>query len=230
MFSKKCSSSFWLSQNHHSDNYELDCKHFLKSTFVSNWFFKRYNNILINFEILFLFQRYKSVSIISRSYFFLRHKCNNIRNSNFIFIVLFKYRKQRLIVDVSLFLRSKSVRNSKQININSWIFEFFSSSMNDDRIFFKIIILIFNSNNFHLWIEELKDLILKIKIWKYINSYNKIKESRKKILSKISHFVVKQSDLVSSTVIDDFITNQVNQFSQNLTQSRFAKYFHELSI
>ncbi len=69
--------------------------------------------------------------------------------------------------------------------------EFFFLIMNDDKIFFKIIMLILISNNFHLWIEELKDLILKIKIWKYINSYDKIEESRKKILSKISHFVVK---------------------------------------
>jgi hypothetical protein len=129
-----------------------------------------------------------------------------------------------------LFLRSKSVRNSKQININSWIFKVFSSTMNDDKIFFKIIMLTFNSNNFHLWIEELKDLALKIKIWKYINSYDKIEESRKKILSEISHFVVKQSDLASSAAVDDFITNQINQSAQDFTQSRFAKYFHELSI
>jgi hypothetical protein len=101
--------------------------------------------------------------------------------------------------------------------------------MNDDKIFFKIIMLIFNSNNFYLWIEELKDLILKIKIWKYINSYDKIEKSRKEILSKISHFVVKQSDLASSTIVDDFITNQINQSAQDFTQFRFAKYFHELS-
>jgi hypothetical protein len=101
--------------------------------------------------------------------------------------------------------------------------------MNDDRIFFKIIMLIFNSNNFHLWIEEFKDLALKIKIWEYINSYDKIEESRKKILSKISHFVVKQFDFALSTAVDDFITNQTDQFAQDFTQSRFAKYFHELT-
>ncbi len=184
---------------------------------------------MINFEILFLFQRYRSVSIVSRFYSSFRHKCNSIRNSNFIFIVLFRHRKQRLTVDVSLFLRSKSVRNSKQISINSWIFEFFSSTMNDDRIFFKIIMLIFNSNNFHLWIEELKDLILKIKIWEYIDSYDKIEESREEVLSEISHFFVKQSDFTSSAAADDLITDQINQFAQDLTQSRSAKYFHELS-
>jgi hypothetical protein len=107
--------------------------------------------------------------------------------------------------------------------------EFFSSTMNDDKIFFRIIMLIFNSNNFHLWIEELKDLTLKIKIWEYINSYDKIEESRKEILSKIFHFFVKQSDLASSAVADDFITDQINQSAQDLTQSRLAKYFHELS-
>jgi hypothetical protein len=101
--------------------------------------------------------------------------------------------------------------------------------MNDDKIFFRIIMLILNSNNFHLWIEELKDLILKIKIWEYINSYDKIEKSRKKVLSEISHFFVKQSNFTSSTAADDFITDQINQSAQDLSQSRFAKYFHELS-
>ncbi len=148
---------------------------------------------------------------------------------NLIFTVLFKYRTQRLTVDLSLFLRSKSVRNSKQININFWIFEFFFSTMNDDRISFKIILLILISNNFHLWIEELKNLALKIKIWKYINSYDKIEESRKEVLSKISHFVVKQFDVASSAAADDLITDQADQSAQDLTQSRLAKYFHELT-
>ncbi len=107
--------------------------------------------------------------------------------------------------------------------------EFFSSTMNDDKIFFKITMLIFISNNFYLWIEELKDLTLKIKIWRYINSYDKIEESRKEVLSKISHFVVKQSDFASSTAADDLITNQADQSAQDFTQSRFAKYFHELT-
>ncbi len=89
--------------------------------------------------------------------------------------------------------------------------EFFSSTMNDDKIFFKSTMLILISNNFHLWIKELKDLALKIKIWKYINSYDKIEESREKILSEIDHFVVKQSDFTSSTAADDLITDQINQ-------------------
>jgi hypothetical protein len=101
--------------------------------------------------------------------------------------------------------------------------------MNDDKIFFKIIMLIFNSNNFHLWIEEFKDLALKIKIWEYINSYDKIEESREEVLSEISHFVVKQSDFASSVVVDDLITDQIDQSAQDLTQSRLAKYFHELT-
>ncbi len=106
--------------------------------------------------------------------------------------------------------------------------EFFSSTMNDDRIFFKIIMLILNSNNFHLWIKELKDLILKIKIWEYINSYNQTAKSREEILFEIFHYVVKASAFASSAIVDDLITNQINQSAQDLTQSRFAKYFHEL--
>ncbi len=73
---------------------------------------------MINFEILFFFQKYKSVSIISRFYFSFKHKCNNIRNSNFIFIVLFKHRKQRLIVDVFLFLMS--FKNQIEIWVTNW--------------------------------------------------------------------------------------------------------------
>jgi hypothetical protein len=106
--------------------------------------------------------------------------------------------------------------------------EFFFSTMNDDKIFFTIIMLIFNSNNFHFWIEEVKNLTLKIKIWKYINSYNQIAKSRKEILFEIFHYVVKAFAFTSSTVVDDLIINQINQFAQT-SQSRFAKYFHELS-
>ncbi len=98
----------------------------------------------------------------------------------------------------------------------------------NDVFFFKKIMLILISNNFHLWIEELKDLALKIKIWKYKNSYDKIEEFRKKILSEINHFVVKQSDFTSSTIVDDLITNQTNQ-SVQFSQSQIAKYFSELT-
>ncbi len=104
--------------------------------------------------------------------------------------------------------------------------EFFSSM--NDVFFFKSIMLILISNNFHLWIEELKDLALKIKIWKYIDSYDKIEESREEILSEIDHFVVKQSDLTSSTAADDLITDQTNQSAQS-SQSRAAKDFSELT-
>jgi hypothetical protein len=41
--------------------------------------------------------------------------------------------------------------------------------MNDDKIFFKIIMLIFISNNFRFWIKKFKNLALKIKVWQYIN-------------------------------------------------------------
>ncbi len=105
--------------------------------------------------------------------------------------------------------------------------EFFSSM--NDVFFFKSTMLILISNNFHLWIEELRDLALKIKIWKYINSYDKIEKSRKKILSEIDHFVVKQSNFTSSTVADDLITDQINQSAQS-SQSRVAKYFSELTF
>ncbi len=117
------------------------------------------------------------------------------------------------------------IRNISKLSLN---LEFFSSTMNDDKICFKNIMLILISNNFHLWIEKLKDLILKIKIWKYINFYDKIEKSRKKILSKIDHFIIKQSDFTSSTIVDDFITNQIIQSVQS-SQSRVAKYFSKLT-
>jgi hypothetical protein len=65
-------------------------------------------------------------------------------------------------------------------------------------------------------------------MWKYIDSYDKIEKSRKEIFSKIDHFVVKQSDFTSSTIADDFITDQINQSAQS-SQSRVAKYFSELT-
>jgi hypothetical protein len=106
--------------------------------------------------------------------------------------------------------------------------EFFSSTMNDDKISFRIIMLIFISNNFHLWIEKLKDLILKIKIEEYINSYNQIAKSRKEILLEIFHYDIKAFTLTFSAIVDDFITNQIDQSAQ-ASQSRLAKCFHELS-
>ncbi len=105
--------------------------------------------------------------------------------------------------------------------------EFFSSTINDDRISFKITMLILISNNFHLWIEELKDLTLKIKIWEYINSYNQIQKSREEVLFEISHFVIRSAFTISAAA-DDLITDQADQSAQ-ASQSRFAKYFHELS-
>ncbi len=107
--------------------------------------------------------------------------------------------------------------------------EFFSSTMNDDRISFKIIMLILISNNFHLWIEKLKDLALKIKIWEYINSYNQIAESREEILLEIFQYDIRASAFTFSAVVDDFITNQTDQSAQ-ASQFSFARYFHELSI
>jgi hypothetical protein len=98
--------------------------------------------------------------------------------------------------------------------------------MNDDKISFRITMLIFNSNNFHLWIEELKDLALKIKIWEYIDSYNQIQESREEILIEIFHFDIRSAFV--SAVADDLITDQADQSAQ-ASQSRLAKYFHELS-
>jgi hypothetical protein len=143
------------------------------------------------------------------------------RVRDFIFYSSFKYK-------FFLFLNRKAfeIRNKSILFLN---IEFFSSTINDDKIFFKIIMLIFNSNNFHLWIETFKDLALKIKIWEYINSYNQTAESRKEILLEISHYVVKASVFASSTAVDDFITDQTDQFAQ-ASQSRFAKYYHELTI
>ncbi len=103
--------------------------------------------------------------------------------------------------------------------------EFFSSIMNDDKIFFKIIMLIYISNNFHFWIEEFKDLALKIKVWQYINSNDNIKKSKKKILFEIDHFLIKNSS--SQSITNDLMTNQ-SIFIVTL-HSRFAQWFHELT-
>jgi hypothetical protein len=102
--------------------------------------------------------------------------------------------------------------------------EFFSLTMNDDRISFKIIMLIFISNNFHFWIEEFKDLTLKIKMWQYINSNDNMKKSKKRILLEIDHFSVK--NLNSQSIADDLMTNQT--ISAATSHSRSVQWFHEL--
>ncbi len=102
---------------------------------------------------------------------------------------------------------------------------FFSSTMNDDRISFKITMLIFISNNFHLWIEELKDLALKIKVWQYIDSNDSMKKSKKKILFEIDHFSIKNFN--SQSVADDLMTDQT--IFAATSHSRSAQWFHELT-
>jgi hypothetical protein len=96
--------------------------------------------------------------------------------------------------------------------------------MNDDKIFFKIIMLIFISNNFYFWIEKFKDLILKIKVWQYINSNDNMKKSKKKILFEIDHFSIK--NFSSQSITNDLITNQT--ISAATSYSRFVQWFHEL--
>jgi c-di-AMP phosphodiesterase-like protein len=103
--------------------------------------------------------------------------------------------------------------------------EFFFSTMNDDKIFFKIIMLIFISNNFHFWIEKFKNLILKIKMWQYINSNNNMKKSRKKILLEIDHFSIK--NFSSQSITNDLMTNQTIFVATS--HSRSVQWFHELT-
>ncbi len=98
--------------------------------------------------------------------------------------------------------------------------------MNDDRIFFKIIMLIFISNNFYFWIEKFKDLVLKIKVWQYINSNDSMKKLKKEILFEIDHFSIKNSS--SQSIADDLMTNQT--IFAAISHSRFAQWFHELIL
>jgi hypothetical protein len=96
--------------------------------------------------------------------------------------------------------------------------------MNDDRFFFKIIMLIFISNNFHFWIEEFKDLALKIKVWQYINSNDNMKKSKKRILFEIDHFSIK--NFSSQSIANDLMTNQT--IFAVISHSRSAQWLHEL--
>jgi hypothetical protein len=120
--------------------------------------------------------------------------------------------------------------------------------MNDDRIFFKIIMLIFISNNFHFWIEELKDIALKIKIWEYINSNKIIKKFKKDIYFDMFSFdilnIVHQDQTSASAFTStsiDLLTprNVAAQTSQIQISSSFQSassnikqviFFHELNI
>jgi hypothetical protein len=96
--------------------------------------------------------------------------------------------------------------------------------MNDDRISFKIIMLIFISNNFHLWIEKFKDLALKIKVWQYINSNDSMKKSKEKILLEIDHFSIKNFN--SQSITNNLMTNQT--IFAAMSHSRSAQWLHEL--
>ncbi len=102
--------------------------------------------------------------------------------------------------------------------------EFFFSTMNDDRIFFKITMLIFISNNFHLWIEKFKDLALKIKMWQYINLNDSMKKSKKRIFLEIDHFSVKNSN--SQSITNDLMTKQT--IFAAISHFRSVQWFHEL--
>jgi hypothetical protein len=101
-------------------------------------------------------------------------------------------------------------------------FEFFSSM--NDVFFFKNIMLIFISNNFHLWIEEFKYIILKIKMWQYINSNDNMKKSKKRILFEIDHFSIKNSN--SQSITDDLMTNQT--IFAATSHFRFTQWLYEL--
>jgi hypothetical protein len=81
------------------------------------------------------------------------------------------------------------------------------------------------SDNFHLWIEELKGLALKVKVWQYIDSNGNMEESREGILLEIGHFSVK--DLSSQSVAGDLMTGQT--ISAASSHSRPAQWFHELT-
>jgi hypothetical protein len=120
--------------------------------------------------------------------------------------------------------------------------------MNDDRISFKIIMLILISNNFHLWIEELKDITLKIKIWKYINSNEIIKKFKKDIYFDVFSFNVSYtarqdqiSAFVFTSTLIDLLTSrnvatqtfqiQISSSSQSASSKiRQAMFFHELNF
>jgi hypothetical protein len=101
--------------------------------------------------------------------------------------------------------------------------EFFSSMNN--VFFFKSIMLIFITNNFHLWIEKFKDLALKIKMWQYINSNDNMKKFKKKILLEIDHFSVK--NLNSQSITNDLMINQT--IFAAISHSRSAQWLHELT-
>jgi hypothetical protein len=99
--------------------------------------------------------------------------------------------------------------------------------MNDDKIFFKNIMLIFISNNFHLWIEELKDLTLQIV--KITQRMLKINETIRVLIkfyisSKLMFVIIRkilQFLIIRYKKIDDQIKKQIHEKFQTLKQSSF---------
>jgi hypothetical protein len=115
-----------------------------------------------------------------------------------------------------------------------------SSIMNDERIFtfIKITMLILISNNFYLWIEELKDIALKIKVWDYINSNENIKKLKKAIYSEIFNFAVSNTSLQEEFDLDkttDLLTSSIKQqfsfsfLSSSRSRIRKIQFFSKLN-
>jgi hypothetical protein len=106
--------------------------------------------------------------------------------------------------------------------------------MNEERTFIKITKLILTSNNFHLWIEKLKNIAFKIKFWEYINSTEIHKKSREYDYLEISNFDVSNtSSSTISNVVTDLLTTWIN-LSQSSSFSFFFKikqtnFIHELN-
>ena len=74
-----------------------------------------------------------------------------------------------------------------------------------------------NSKNFHSWIIKMKNIVIKTKVWKYVDSEKKTSKSSNSIFSRLSHYFVKK------------IFEQSNQNDAFVSVKKSVRTFDELS-
>ena len=100
---------------------------------------------------------------------------------------------------------------------------------------YKNIIIFLNSKNFHSWIIKMKNIAIKAKVWKYVDSKKKTSKSSNSILSRLLHYFVKkiseqsnQNDAFVSVkksvcTFDEFSSNQKKSYKMNIIVFQMKK-------
>ena len=92
-----------------------------------------------------------------------------------------------------------------------------------------------NSKNFHSWIIKMKNIVIKTKVWKYVDSKKKTSELSNSIFSRLSHYFVKKiseqskqsgafvSVKKSVRTFDEFSSDQKKSYKMNMIVFQMEK-------